>query len=46
MALYIGRVGEFSKDTETFTAYVERMEMFFTANNVVETPGSENVTAN
>ena len=46
MASYIGRVGEFSKDAETFTAYVERMEMFFTANNVVETPGSENVTAN
>ena len=46
MASYIGRVGEFSKDKETFTAYVERMEMFFTANNIVETSGSENVTAN
>ena len=46
MPSYIGRIGEFSEDTETFTAYVERMEMFFTVNNVVETFGSENVTAN
>ena len=46
MASYIGNVGEFSKDKETFIAYVERMEMFFTANNIVETPDSENATAN
>ena len=32
-----GRVGEFNVARETFSAYVERMEMFFTANNIVTT---------
>ena len=32
-----GRVSEFNVERETFSAYVERMEMFFTANNIVET---------
>ena len=46
MASYIGRVGEFCWDKETFCAYVERMEMIYTANNIVETPGTEHVAAN
>ena len=29
-----GRVGEFNAERETFNAYVERIEMFFTANNI------------
>ena len=31
-----GRVGEFSPEQETFCSYVERMEMFFMANNIIE----------
>ena len=46
MASYVGRVGEFCRDKETFCAYVERMEMFYTANNIVETPGTEHVASN
>ena len=46
MASYIGRVGEFCRDKETFCAYVEHMEMFYTANNIVETPGTEHMAAN
>ena len=46
MASYIGGVGEFCQEKETFSAYVERMEMFFTANNIVDTPTSEHVAAN
>ena len=46
MASYIGRVGEFCRDKETFCAYVERMEMFYTANNIVETLGTEHVASN
>ena len=34
-----GHVGEFNVAHETFSAYVERMEMFFTANNIVTTTG-------
>ena len=34
-----GRVGEFYVARETFSAYVERMEIFFTANNIVEITG-------
>ena len=41
-----GRVGEFIAERETFNAYVERMEMFFTANNVVETTGEGSTQAN
>ncbi|XP_068707224.1 uncharacterized protein [Montipora foliosa] len=41
-----GRVGEFNVERETFSAYVERMEMFFTANNIVETTGEGSVAAN
>ncbi|CAB3983485.1 Hypothetical predicted protein [Paramuricea clavata] len=41
-----GHVGEFNSERETFKSYVERMEMFFTANNIVETPGEENEGAN
>ena len=33
----IGRIGEFSREKETFSAYVELMEMFFMTNNIVET---------
>ena len=32
-----GHVGEFNTERENFQSYVERMEMFFTANNIVET---------
>lgn len=41
----IGRLGEFQQNRGTFGAYVERMEMFFTANNIVETEsdGSDRV---
>ena len=46
MAWYIGRVSEFCRDKDTFCAYVERMEIFYTANNIVETPGTEHVAAN
>ena len=41
-----GRVGEFNVARETFSAYVERMEMFFTANNIVQTTGEGSVAAN
>ena len=41
-----GRVGEFIAERETFNAYVERMEMFFTANNIVETTGEGSTQAN
>ena len=41
VASYIGQVGEFCRDKETFNAYVERMEMFFAANNIVETTGTD-----
>ena len=40
------RVGEFITKRETFNAYVERMEMFFTANNIVETTGEGSTQAN
>ena len=41
-----GRVGEFIAERETFNAYVEIMEMFFTANNIVETTGEGSTQAN
>ena len=41
-----GRVGEFIAERETFCSYVERMEMFFTANNIVETTGEGSTQAN
>ena len=41
-----GRVGEFDVARETFSAYVQRMEMFFTANNIVETTGEGSAAAN
>jgi len=41
-----GRVGEFDVARETFSAYVERMEMLFTANNIVETMGEGSAAAN
>ena len=41
-----GRVGEFNVERETFRAYVERMEMFFTANNIVETTGEGSAANN
>ena len=41
-----GRVGEFDVERETFSAHVERMEMFFTANNIVETTGEGSAAAN
>ena len=45
MASYIGRVGEFCREKETFSAYVDRIEMFYTANNIVETLGTEHVAS-
>lgn len=41
-----GRVGEFNVARETFSAYVERMEMFFTANNIVTTTGEGSAATN
>ena len=41
-----GRVGEFIAERQTFCSYVERMEMFFTANNSVETTGEGSTQAN
>ena len=41
-----GRVGEFNAERETFNAYVERIEMFFTANNIVETTGEGSTQTN
>ena len=41
-----GHVGEFNTERETFNAYVERMEMFFTANNIVETTGEGSTQTN
>ena len=41
-----GRVGKFNVECETFSAYVERMEMFFTANNIVEITGEGSAAAN
>ena len=41
-----GRVGEFSPERETFRSYVERMEMFFMANNIVERTGEGSAEAN
>ena len=41
-----GRVGEFIAERETFNSYVERMEMFFSANNIVETTGEGSNQAN
>ena len=43
MASYIGRVSEFCRDEEMFCAHVEHMEMLYTANNIVKTPGTEHV---
>ena len=33
------RMGDFLPERETYNAYVERMEMFFMANNIVESTG-------
>ena len=41
-----GRVGEFIAESKTFNAYVERMEMFFTVNNIVKTTGEGSTQAN
>ena len=41
-----GGVGEFNTEHETLNTYVERMEMFFTANNIVETTGEGSTQAN
>ena len=46
MSGLFGRVGKFDVARETFSAYVERMEMFFTANNIVETTGEGSAAAN
>ena len=41
-----GRVGVFNVERKTFSAYIERMEMyFFTANNIVETTGEGSAAA-
>ena len=41
-----GRVGEFHSEKETFMSYVERMEMFFMANGIVERNGEGQAAAN
>uniref|UniRef100_UPI00398EFE75 jerky protein homolog n=1 Tax=Pristiophorus japonicus TaxID=55135 RepID=UPI00398EFE75 len=38
----IGCLGEFHRDREILGAYVEQLEMFFTANSIVEVPDDEN----
>ena len=45
---YIGRLGEFQQSRETFSTYVERLELFFDANNIVEldTTDEESVRKN
>ena len=40
------RVGEFSPERDTFRSYVERMEMFFMANNTMEKTGEGKEEAN
>ena len=40
-----GHVGEFIAEHETFNAYVERMDIFFMANNIVETTEEGNTQA-
>ena len=41
-----GRIGEFNVARETIIAFVERMEMFFIANNIGETAGEGSAAAN
>ena len=41
-----GCVGEFSPERETFRSFVERMEMFFMANNIMEETGEGKEEAN
>ena len=42
---YLGGVGEFSSQKETFRQYVERMQMFFIANDIVEPEGADQAEA-
>ena len=46
MSWLFGHVGEFDVAHETFSTYLKRMEMFFTANNIVETTGEGSAAAN
>ena len=41
-----GKVGEFSPEREVFNAYVERIEMFFAANGIVEMAGDDHEEEN
>ena len=41
-----GRDGEFIAECETFNAHVQRMKMFFTANNIAETTDEGSTQAN
>ena len=34
MATYYGKLSEFDKDKEDWTSYVERLELFFEANDI------------
>ncbi|KAJ8027678.1 hypothetical protein HOLleu_29691 [Holothuria leucospilota] len=38
---YIGRLGSFDKAREPFSSYIERMELFFLANNISSSSPSE-----
>ena len=42
----LGKVREFSPERETFSAYVERIEMFFTANGIIEAAGQDHEVTN
>ncbi|PFX22898.1 hypothetical protein AWC38_SpisGene12555 [Stylophora pistillata] len=42
----LGKVREFSPERETFSAYVERIEMFFTANGIIEAAGEDHEVTN
>lgn len=43
---YIGRLGSYEKAREPFETYKERMELFFTANNIIETDANDTATRN
>lgn len=36
----MGRIGEYNRDTEEWTQYVERMKFYFEANDIAVTEGN------
>ena len=45
MATYVGKVGEYDSSKETFRSYLDRMDMFFEANDLVVLGGAANAVA-